>query len=96
MTLTAIVRGSLTEVVEVFEKCPCKYAVFPVNTFTQASACLREFVGWEIKSTTMTAEKQGKTISFVYSKEHVYGRGYDFLGITADIEDFSYYVSRLR
>lgn len=99
MTAKIIAKSTFEEVVEVFEYSQCSFAVLPVQTSVQAIELLKQLVGWEVRAKTLTAKKQGKVLSFVYSKEHVYGCSYDFLGIIQNFpvpEDFAYYVSRLR
>lgn len=92
-------RRSLEELVEAFSNGEYKAAIFPVKNIQSGVSQLHTLSSWNIKIKDFTATKDGKVIRFVFDIQQVYGRSYDYLGITGFVpnkEEFSYYMSRLR
>lgn len=92
-------RGSLEDTVLMFERGEYSRAMFYVKNLEQGLQLLESLRDWEVKRKDLTAKKNNKVITIVFNIEHVYGRSFDYFGITESFpssEDFLYYISRLR
>lgn len=97
--MLTINNGCLEDVAEAFSSGDYKSAMFVVANCSEAQHLLHSLIGWTINARSLSASKDGKTLWFVFDKEHTYGRSFDYMGIVEKFpekEDFLYYLTRLR
>lgn len=97
--MLTINRGRFEEIVEAFTNGGYKSAMVVVTNSAKAKEYLHSLEGWEFNIRSLTASKYDKRLTFVFDKEHTYGKNFDYIGLVDGfpvMEDFLYYLTRLR